>query len=534
MLPRRLIFVRHARSEANESHTVTFTKADHKVSITKGGLEGAVAACAPGSYLHRLLSASSEPAAWVCSPYLRTQQTCAVLRQELGRQGVACPAPALTCPLLHERQYPNVSFGSYESGSGWVGFTQDERERFVRAEQHAGFYFFRSPGGENALDVGARAEQLLLWLQRAGLGGADTVVLVSHAACISDMVNWLLDTPPHVADRCGHVANCDAVLLTRSEQLQPGASASSGQPPQPRYTLDPACHLAAKLATAAASATWGGAAWVADSLQALGYPLAPGAGGAGDAKAAVRAAVAAALAALPPAACAEHSAAACAALTATPQWAAARTVALYLPLARECNVQPLLAAALAAGKQVLLPRVLGPRAQDMTLLQVRSAAEVQGWVPVGKWGLREPPLHHEVGVGGGGAGTGAGAGSGGGSGSAAAIPSGEVEQQQQQPLLRADWHACLPQLVLVPGVAFDAHGTRLGRGKGYYDALLAALAAECDRVGAPRPFAVALALGPQVLPGSEALPRQPWDWRMDCVISPSQTLMVGEGEGGGV
>ena len=31
-------------------------------------------------------------------------------------------------------------------------------------------------------------------------------------------------------------------------------------------------------------------------------------------------------------------------------------------------------------------------------------------------------------------------------------------------------------LVLVPGVAFDLHGRRLGRGKGFYDQLLAARA----------------------------------------------------------
>ena len=146
----------------------------------------------------------------------------------------------------------------------------------------------------------------------------------------------------------------------------------------------------------------------------------------------------------------------------------------------------------------------------MTLLQVRSAAEVQGWVPVGKWGRREPPLHHEVGGGGGGAGTGAGAGagSGGGSGSAAAIPSGEVEQQLQQPLLRADWHACLPQLVLVPGVAFTPRGERMGYGGGYYDRLLSRFA--------QRPPLVAAAYALQI---REQLPLSENDRAVDLVIT---------------
>ena len=39
------------------------------------------------------------------------------------------------------------------------------------------------------------------------------------------------------------------------------------------------------------------------------------------------------------------------------------------------------------------------------------------------------------------------------------------------------------EVALVPGLAFDPLGRRLGRGKGYYDRLLAGLPADAPRVG---------------------------------------------------
>jgi len=62
------------------------------------------------------------------------------------------------------------------------------------------------------------------------------------------------------------------------------------------------------------------------------------------------------------------------------------------------------------------------------------------------------------------------------------------------------------QLVVVPGVAFDKKRYRLGYGKGFYDALLAKTEAK----------KIALAYKFQIL---DSLPHDPWDVRMDKVIS---------------
>lgn len=64
------------------------------------------------------------------------------------------------------------------------------------------------------------------------------------------------------------------------------------------------------------------------------------------------------------------------------------------------------------------------------------------------------------------------------------------------------------ELVIVPGVAFDALGNRLGRGKGYYDRLLSHMHA----------VKVGVCYACQLLP---RVPAYPHDCRMDCVVTPA-------------
>lgn len=77
-----------------------------------------------------------------------------------------------------------------------------------------------------------------------------------------------------------------------------------------------------------------------------------------------------------------------------------------------------------------------------------------------------------------------------------------------------------PSLVLVPGLAFDCRGVRLGRGGGHYDRAL-------DRL--PGVLRVGLAFDEQVVP---ELPREPWDILMDCVVTESRVLRTGRGDAG--
>lgn len=62
-------------------------------------------------------------------------------------------------------------------------------------------------------------------------------------------------------------------------------------------------------------------------------------------------------------------------------------------------------------------------------------------------------------------------------------------------------------LIVVPGVAFDRDGNRLGRGKGYYDRLLPRIPS-AYKIGICFPFQVV-----------DEVPAEPFDIRMDEIIS---------------
>lgn len=69
------------------------------------------------------------------------------------------------------------------------------------------------------------------------------------------------------------------------------------------------------------------------------------------------------------------------------------------------------------------------------------------------------------------------------------------------------------ELVIVPAVAYDRKGNRLGRGKGFYDRLLAETRA--TKIGVGYEF--------QLL---DELPVEPHDVRMDIVITPSGRIII--------
>ncbi|MEM9372569.1 MAG: 5-formyltetrahydrofolate cyclo-ligase [Planctomycetota bacterium] len=79
-------------------------------------------------------------------------------------------------------------------------------------------------------------------------------------------------------------------------------------------------------------------------------------------------------------------------------------------------------------------------------------------------------------------------------------------------------------LVLVPGVAFDRSGGRLGRGGGFYDRFLASGRARPMGAGGVTPTAFGVGFAAQIV---ERVPMEPHDQRMDGLVTDA-----GDGDAG--
>jgi 5-formyltetrahydrofolate cyclo-ligase len=143
-------------------------------------------------------------------------------------------------------------------------------------------------------------------------------------------------------------------------------------------------------------------------------------------------------------------------------------VALYAAVGGEVGTERIRTRYLGAGSLLFYPRVM----EDGYLSFYPDGGE-DGWVR-GKYGLLEPR-----------------------------VPPGV-------PGLRTGF-----DLVVVPGMAFDAMGRRLGKGYGYYDRFLLGLAGTAVTVG--------LAFSRQMLP---EVPVDTWDVPVDAVVTEDGVIRV--------
>ena len=154
-------------------------------------------------------------------------------------------------------------------------------------------------------------------------------------------------------------------------------------------------------------------------------------------------------------------------------WQQAQVVLGYCSFNSEVETRFLLEDALEQGKRVVLPRVN----KDQGVLDLYYVEGLDGeWVGPGTWKIPEP------------------------------------RPERCQPADKGDI-----DLILVPGVAFDTTGGRLGYGGGYYDRLLHSLREDQQR------RAVGLAFEDQIV---EDVPLSFFDFRVPIIVTNRRVISI--------
>ncbi len=148
-----------------------------------------------------------------------------------------------------------------------------------------------------------------------------------------------------------------------------------------------------------------------------------------------------------------------------PVWHKAKVIYFFAPTSEEVDIWPLVTNSLAAGKTAALPRFDAATRRYVACEITDMARDIGS----GQFGIREPGGH------------------------CIAIPPNRLD------------------LILVPGVAFDLHGRRLGRGKGYYDQMLASV----------RGTTCGVAFDEQIV---DAIPVEPHDILLNCIVTPTRWI----------
>lgn len=166
----------------------------------------------------------------------------------------------------------------------------------------------------------------------------------------------------------------------------------------------------------------------------------------------------------------------CAAFVALPEYAAAKTVMYYVDVRSEVRTRHYLATALTHGKKIIVPYCVD---NELELFELRAMEELA----LGMYKILEPRAELRT------------------------LPERKAKPEDLD-------------LIMVPGVAFDRSGARMGHGFGYYDRLL-----EHARPDAPL---VALAFECQLFP---EIPTAAHDIFMDKIIT-EKAVYPGKGRKG--
>lgn len=147
---------------------------------------------------------------------------------------------------------------------------------------------------------------------------------------------------------------------------------------------------------------------------------------------------------------------------------------VYFPFGNELDVMPLIEQCWREGVPVAAPRTI-PSMRRLQLHLVSGPDDLE----IGTWGIREP--------------------------------------RADCPLIE-DYSSIA--WMLMPGLAFDLEGSRLGYGGGYYDRLLEEMTVR----GIPLPFRLAVVYDCQMV---DKVPTEPHDGKVDAIVTEKRIIRCG-------
>ena len=161
-------------------------------------------------------------------------------------------------------------------------------------------------------------------------------------------------------------------------------------------------------------------------------------------------------------------------LFALPEYAQSTGVACFLSMPKEFNTRPILVRLFEDGNRVYPLRVKSAKEHTMSMLEASSLADIESFPP-SRWGIPAPARE-------------------------------ALEDGSQL------------DMVLVPGLAFDKIGGRLGQGAGFFDRYLAKLQ---ELKGEGKLWLVGVTLDELMV---ERVPRDSLDFLMHHVLWPSKQM----------
>lgn len=163
----------------------------------------------------------------------------------------------------------------------------------------------------------------------------------------------------------------------------------------------------------------------------------------------------------------------------------AKTIAFYLPIRSEVDTRSMIERAINDGKEVLVPVT-----NDETKLEFVNFFSFDDLAP-GKYGILEPKTRQDAGL---------------------QDPRHETQDTKLK-TLDSRHEAPTPDIVILPGLAFDLDLHRLGYGKGYYDRALKKL---------PNAIRIGICFDCQII---DKTPRHEHDERLHIIVTEKRIVL---------